>query len=167
VISFKTVIQKFEKQGEKTGWSFIEVPTGIAQKLKPGNKKSFRVKGTLDKYKIKQKSLLPVGDGNFILPINAAMRKATGKREGSVLVVKLEEDRSKFVLNPGLMACLEDEPGALKFFNTLPGSHRRYFSKWIESAKTEATKTKRIAQAVNALAAGLGFAEMLRAGKEK
>ena len=31
--------------GEKTGWSYIEIPAAIAQQLKPNYKKSFRVKG--------------------------------------------------------------------------------------------------------------------------
>ena len=80
--------------------------------------------------------------------------------------VQLTEDKSEFVFNIDLMACLNDEPAASDFFKTLPGSHQRYFSKWIDSAKTEPTKAKRIAQAVNALAKKLGYPEMLRALKK-
>jgi uncharacterized protein YdeI (YjbR/CyaY-like superfamily) len=61
-----------------------------------------------------------------------------------------------------LIACLEDEPTAMRFFQKLPGSHQRYFSKWIDSAKGEGTKAKRIALSVNALARGKGYAEMIR-----
>jgi uncharacterized protein YdeI (YjbR/CyaY-like superfamily) len=64
------------------------------------------------------------------------------------------------------MQCLHDEPKAWDFFKVLPGSHQRYFSKWIDSAKTEETKANRIAQAVNALAKQLGYPEMLRASKK-
>jgi uncharacterized protein YdeI (YjbR/CyaY-like superfamily) len=63
--------------------------------------------------------------------------------------------------------CLNDEPRALDFFKTLPRGHQNYFSKWIESAKTENTKAKRIAQAVNALAKKQGYGEMLRALKQE
>jgi uncharacterized protein YdeI (YjbR/CyaY-like superfamily) len=63
--------------------------------------------------------------------------------------------------------CLNDEPAAVQYFNSLSGSHRNYFSKWISDAKTESTKTKRIAMAVSALARGLGFPEMLREQKAK
>ncbi|MFN5133977.1 MAG: YdeI/OmpD-associated family protein [Chitinophagaceae bacterium] len=45
---------------------------------------------------------------------------------------------------------LNDETKALEFFNTHTSSHRNYFSKWIESAKTAERKPKRIALAVNA-----------------
>jgi len=34
----------------------------------PNNKKSFKVKGTLDSHTIKQTALIPMGDGSFILP---------------------------------------------------------------------------------------------------
>jgi uncharacterized protein YdeI (YjbR/CyaY-like superfamily) len=79
--------------------------------------------------------------------------------------VQLIEDKSEFVFNSDLMECLNDEPDAFNFFKTLRGSHQRYFSKWIDSAKTEQTKAKRIAQAVNALAKKQGYPEMLRASK--
>jgi len=94
------------------------------------------------------------------------MRKAIGKKHGAMVTVELTEDKSEFVFNNDLMECLQDEPAALDFFKTLPGSHQRYFSKWIDSAKTEQTKAKRIAQTVSALAKKLGYGEMLRALKK-
>jgi uncharacterized protein YdeI (YjbR/CyaY-like superfamily) len=95
------------------------------------------------------------------------MRKCIMKKEGAMLKVALTEDKSEFKFNEDFMACLEDEKTAIQFFKTLPGSHQRYFSKWIDSAKTDATKEKRIAQAVNALAQKQGYAEMLRAMKKQ
>jgi hypothetical protein len=162
MIKFGTIILKFNKKGEKTGWSYIVIPADMAQKLKPGNKKSFRVKGKLDNYSFKKTALLPMGEGEFILPLNADIRKDIGKKKGAMLNVQMEEDKSDFVFNPDMMACLEDEPAAMLFFKTLAGSHQRYFSKWIDSAKTDTTKAKRIALAVNALTRGKGYAEMIR-----
>ncbi len=94
MIHFKAVIKKFNEQGEKTGWSYIEVPEEIASKIKPGYKKSFRVKGKLDEYRIEKTSLLPMGAGNFIIPVNAAIRKALGKRKGAIVNVSLEAGRT-------------------------------------------------------------------------
>ena len=162
MVRFTTTIHKFEKQGEKTGWTYIEVPADIAQKLKPENKKEFKVKGKLDNFSIERVSLLPMGGGAFIMAINAGMRKGIGKRHGAMLKVQLDADDSPFVFDLEFIACLNDEPAAKKFFQTLPGSHQRYFSKWIESAKTEPTKTKRIANAVNALSKDMGYNEMMR-----
>ena len=165
MIKFTATLLKFAEQGEKTGWTYITVPAEIAQKLKPGNKKSFRVKGKLDKWPFARVALLPMGEGDFIIPINAEMRKGTGKRKGAQLLVQLEVDESPLPQSAEFIECLADEPKALEFFRQIPKSHQNYFNKWIESAKTEPTKAKRIAQAVNALAQGLHFGLMLRALK--
>jgi uncharacterized protein YdeI (YjbR/CyaY-like superfamily) len=101
------------------------------------------------------------------MPLNAAMRKGIHKRHGAMLKVKLEEDKNPFQFNKDFLDCLADEPNAKSFFEKLPGSHQRYFSKWIDEAKTEPTKTKRIAMAVNALAKKWGYPEMLRASAGK
>lgn len=167
MVEFTTVLKQFGEQGEKTGWTYIEIPADIAQAMKPGNKKSFRVKGKLDKYAISQVALLPMGGGIFIMAINAGMRKGIGKKKGAMVKVKLEEDKKGFQFNKDFIDCLADEPAAKAFFETLAGSHQRYFSKWIDSAKTEQTKTKRIAWAVTALSKKQGYSEMIRSHNKK
>ncbi len=162
MVEFTTALKKFDKQGEKTGWTYIEIPADIAQVIKPGVKKSFRVKGKLDNYKIEAVALLPMGGGAFIMAVNAAMRKGIGKRHGAMLKVKLQVDEKPFQFNKDFVECLSDEPKAETFFKSLPGAHQRYFSKWIDSAKTEPTRANRIAKAVNALAKKWGYGEMLR-----
>lgn len=166
MIRFNTVIKQFGQQGEKTGWTYIEIPADIANELMPGNRKGFRVKGKLDNFSIKRIALLPMGGGNFILTLNTALRKGISKRKGAMLKVQLQVDETPFQPNKDFMACLDDDPDAKKFFNTLTKSHRDYFSKWIDTAKTEQTKTKRIAMAVNALSRKMGFPEMLRSNKK-
>ena len=162
MIRFKTTIHKFEKQGEKTGWTYIEIPADLAQKLKKGNKRSFRVKGKLDHFKIKGVALLPMGGGSFIMAFNQAMRKGTGKRKGAMIDVQLEEDAKPYQLNKEFMECLTDDPAAIAHFKSLPVSYQNYYSKWVESAKTEPTRVKRIAKAVNSLSRKQSFAEMLQ-----
>lgn len=166
MVTFTTTILQFEKQGEKTGWTYISIPGKIALQLKPGNKKSFRVKGKLDGHAIKEVALIPMGGGDFIMALNAAMRKAIGKRKGATVTVQLTEDKKQPELNKDLMECLADEPAALAYFNSLAGSHRLYFSRWIDSAKTSATKTKRIAVAVTSLAKKMDYGQMIRSQKK-
>lgn len=166
MIQFTTRIKKFGQQGEKTGWTYIEIPAGIAGELNPGVKKSYRVKGKLDNFILKGVSILPMGGGSFIIAFNAAMRKGTAKKNGTMVKVMLELDKTPFEPNADFMECLGDDPVAKKHFDTLSGSHRNYFSKWIDSAKTEPTKIKRIAMAVNALSRKLGYPEMIRMNKK-
>jgi Domain of unknown function (DUF1905)/Bacteriocin-protection, YdeI or OmpD-Associated len=167
MLSFITTIKKFTNQGEKTGWTYIDVPEKIALQLKPGNKKSFRVKGKLDDFSIMGIALVPMGGGDFIMALNAAVRKGIGKRNGDKVKVQIAVDEKGYELPNDFIDCLKDEPAAYIFFNTLTQGHRNYFGKWIDSAKGEATKTKRIAVAVNALAKQMGYPEMIRAAKKE
>jgi hypothetical protein len=167
MIEFTATLKQFSSQGEKTGWTYIEIPVDIAQQLKPDNKKSFRVKGKLDSYSITGIALLPMGGGIFIMAVNATMRKGIGKKKGSMVKAKLEEDKKGFQFNKDFIECLNDEPKAADFFKSLAGSHQRYFSKWIDDAKTIETKTKRIAWAVTALSQKQGYPEMIRSHNKK
>ncbi|CAN5202600.1 hypothetical protein BH09BAC2_BH09BAC2_19780 [soil metagenome] len=162
MIRLKTIIQKFNNQGEKTGWTYFRIPATSAQKLKPGNKKSFRVKGKLDDHEIKNVALLPMGEGDFIMALNADMRKHLRKTKGQELMITLEVDESGIQLNAELMECIAEEKEALDFFNSLAPGHQNYFSKWIDSAKTSATKAKRIAQTITAMYKHQDYGQMIR-----
>lgn len=167
MVKFQTLIQKFGKKGEKTGWTYIVIGAKFARQLKPGSKVSFRVKGRLDSYSFEGLALLPMGEGDFILPLNAAIRSAIRKKHGDQLAIEMDLDSRSPVLSADLLKCLKQEPAALTFFRLLPRSHQNYFSKWIEGAKTINTKTKRIVMVVTALALQQGFGEMLRANKRE
>lgn len=166
MIRFTATILKFGEKGEKTGWTYFEIPADLAELLQPGVKKSFRVKGKLDAHAIKGIALIPMGGGAFIMPLNATMRKAIKKKLGSMLQVQLQVDKEEYQLNKDFMDCLADEPKAQSFFNSFPASVQRYYSKWIESAKTDATKAKRIALAVTALSKKMDYGEMLRSQRK-
>src|ERR1700712_1205788 len=100
MVEFNTIILKFGDQGEKTGWRYIDIPADIAKQLKPGKKKSFRVKGMLDGFAIAGIALMPMGGGGFIMALKADIRKAIHKREGAMLQVKLELDANYKVEMP-------------------------------------------------------------------
>lgn len=159
--TFKTKLLKFGECGDKTGWTYVLIDKACAKKLKD-TKKSFRVKGFLDNFPVEQAAVMPMGDGNFILAFNAAMRKGTGKAAGDFIQVTLEEDTQKLRISSDLSECLENETEARTFFNTLNPSNQRYFSKWIESAKTADTKTKRIILTIEALLRKINYPQMLR-----
>lgn len=159
---FKTVLLKFGEKGEKTGWTYIAIPIAVNEAIKPGQKTSFRVRGLLDAFPLSQVAVLPMGDGEFIIPINASMRQGIRKEAGATVQVSLEFDDSPMPLSAELMLCLDDAPDALAHFQTLPPGHQRYFSNWIDEAKTMTTKTKRLTQAVQGLSMGMGFGEMVR-----
>ncbi len=163
MVEFNTIILQFNEQGEKTGWTYIEVPADIAQQIKPGNKKSFRVRGMLDAFPVSGLALMPMGEGNFIMALKAEIRKGIHKNAGAVLQVRLEEDTDyKVEIPDDLMECFDFEPEAFDFFNTLAKSHRDYFIKWINSAKTSETRAKRIVNTINAMLRRWDYNTMIR-----
>ena len=163
MVEFSAMMLQFAEQGEKTGWTYIDIPADIAQQLKPGNKKSFRVKGMLDSLPVTGMALMPMGDGNFILALKAEVRKALHKSAGAILHAKLVEDTDfKIDIPADLQECFDFEPETWEFFNTLPKSHRDYFVKWIDSAKTSETRAKRIVNTVNAMLRKWPYNVMMR-----
>src|ERR1700712_1095308 len=163
MVEFTTIMLQFADQGEKTGWTYIEIPAGIAQQMKPGNKKSFRVRGMLDAFPVQGMALMPMGEGNFIMALKAEVRKGIHKNAGAMLRVKLEEDIDyKIEIPEDLKDCFDFEPDAFDFYNSLAKSHREYFIKWINEAKTSETRAKRIINTVNAMLHKWSFNQMLR-----
>ncbi|MGI4750873.1 MAG: YdeI/OmpD-associated family protein [Janthinobacterium lividum] len=168
MIELTGILHQFKEKGEKTGWTYLDIPATIAQEIKPNNKLSFRVKGFLDGLAINGLALIPMGEGDFILPVNAALRKGIGKRKGATVKLKLELDTDfKIEMPADLIDCFADEPHALQNFNKLPKSHQHYYFKWINEAKTDVTRAKRLAATLNAASKSLGYGEMIRAMKGK
>lgn len=162
MISFSGTLEKAGEMGEKSGWTFLIIPHRIAHRINPGVRKAFRVKGKLNNKPVNGIALLPIGKGDFMLPFNAALRKLTGKKAGDKINVTLELDSSPRKLDKDLLLCLDDDLSARTYFKSLSPSHQYYFSNWIASAKTEITKAKRIATALNALSRKMDFGAMLR-----
>ncbi|RYZ96655.1 MAG: hypothetical protein EOP47_23435, partial [Sphingobacteriaceae bacterium] len=71
------------------------------------------------------------------------------------------------IIPDDLEECFEYEPEAFEFFNSLAKSHRNYFIKWIDSAKTQPTRDKRIAQTIDAMVKRWDYGQMIRAGRKE
>ncbi|MBD1392959.1 YdeI/OmpD-associated family protein [Mucilaginibacter glaciei] len=168
MVDFNTIILQFGEFGDKTGWTYIEIPADVSKQIKPGEKRAYRVKGFLDNFAFAGKSLLPHGDGNYILPVNADMRKGVHKNKGAMLRVRLEHDADfKIEMPDDLQDCFDyEQPEALEYFNGLSKSHRGYFIKWINDAKTEQTRANRIAQTLGAAVRRMDYGAMLREQKK-
>lgn len=155
---------KLKKQNKPGGWTYLIVAASHIRKLKPAAK-IFRVKGTFDGFSFKRTTLLSLGNGSYLLPFNAAMRKGTGKKAGDKVDVAMELDQSKPRLSRNLLQCLKEDPEAQQFFNSLTPFFQHLYSSWIESAKTPQTKTRRLVTVVKSLAQKLGYHEVMKAYK--
>ena len=68
-------------------WTVV-VMTGSGEYF--GTRKPVKVAGTMDGHSF-QATLLPVGDGDHMVPIKAALRKAIGKGGGDEVTVHLQQ----------------------------------------------------------------------------
>ena len=166
MIIHETVISKFHKKGEKSGWTYVEIPAFISEKINPGIKKIYRIKGKTDDTDFSGISIYPMGEGNFIMPLNSSLRKKLSKGIGEKITLFLEVDTEIKPLDEEFLCILKEEPKAYEKYFLLSPSHQKYFSNWIASAKTMSTKAERIAKSINALLLNQSFGEMLRSNKK-
>jgi len=166
-ICFEGQIKKMGKKGEKTGWIFLDISAKDALRLNASVKGIYQVCGTIDHLPIYQVSIFPMGDGHFILPINAGMRQKLKKRVGATIVAELDVDNSPYVFNVDFQSCLNDNALALEFFESLAPSNRKYFDKYISSAKTDSTKVRRLAMVLEALEKKMDYGAMIRRNKKE
>ncbi len=166
-IRINTVLQKYENNGEKTGWTYILLPAELARKIYDQDKKSFRIKGQIDDFTFHGQATLPIGDGDYILPVKAPWLKKLRKKAGDAVLLIMELDLQPYVLNPIMMECLEDDPVALQQFSSFTKSHQNYFSKWVDTAKTASTQAKRIAAILKAMHLKQDYSAMIRSQKKE
>lgn len=159
---FKATLLKFKSYGDKTGWTYVEIPKDILAKLKRKDKKAFRIKGSIDDVAFEKMSTYAVGDGQLIIAIKAGLRKKLGKNEGAMVNVKFEPDESGGVISKELLDCLDEDSAALKQFQSMPKSHQNYFHAYIEGARGADTKAGRIINTINAMHKKQNFGEMIR-----
>ncbi|WP_158800485.1 YdeI/OmpD-associated family protein [Pedobacter sp. L105] len=163
MIVFESEIERFERMGEKTGWTFVFVPAAIADQIKPATKKSYRIRGKMDAVEIAGLALTPMGEGNFIIALKGSLRKQLGKKKGDKLRLELEEDKDfKIAMPADLELCLMEEKHCLQNFLKMPLSHQHYYINWLNTAKTEPTRVKRIVKIIMAMDQQMDFAEMLK-----
>ena len=162
MVTFTAPICRFGSNKDKTGWTYVEIPPELAVQLHGKDKRAFRVQGMLDAHRIDHVTLMPMGGGAYMLTLNGPMRKAIRKGEGALLHLSLEIDLRPLPLSEDLLACLEDEPEARSFFESLSPSHKKYFSNWVNDAKTQETKVKRILKIIHALNQRQDYGTMIR-----
>jgi Bacteriocin-protection, YdeI or OmpD-Associated/Domain of unknown function (DUF1905) len=88
--------------------------------------------------------------GDFLLPVSAEVRAAAGIAAGDLVDVDIELDAAprEVVVPADLAEALTREPGAREFFDGLSEGNRRRLVEQIESARTEETRGRRLAKAV-------------------
>lgn len=110
------------------------------------------VRGTINGSPLRS-TIAKYGDGYF-LGINREVRKAAGVAPGDTVDIELELDvKPRTVRVPKDLAdALDDETRAA--FDRMSYTHRREYVEWINEAKREETRRRRVAKAVELIAEG-------------
>lgn len=145
-MKFTTTIQG---SGNKAG---LEVPEDIVNALGAGKRPPVVVTINGQSYR----SSIAVVGGQNMVGVSAANRKLTGTSAGGTVEVDIELDTQPRVIDipEALAAALNSEPAAKAFYATLNYSSQRRYVEPIADAKTEETRSRRIARVVADLKAG-------------
>ncbi len=149
IINKKYLLEKFSGKG---GWTFARVPEIKQDKSNPFG--WVKVKGLIDGHVINQYKLMPVGNGQLLLPVKASIRKIIGKQAGDYISVTLYPDNDPISIPNELLDCLKDEPVAYQKFIHLSDGKQKEYIDWIYAARKESTRIERMATAIANISMG-------------
>jgi Bacteriocin-protection, YdeI or OmpD-Associated/Domain of unknown function (DUF1905) len=94
--------------------------------------------------------------GEFLLGLNRAVRAEAGVRAGDAVEVEIELDTApREVVVPDTLAdALARDVAARAAFDALSYTHRKEYARWIDEAKREQTRERRVSQTLARLRAG-------------
>jgi Bacteriocin-protection, YdeI or OmpD-Associated/Domain of unknown function (DUF1905) len=141
---------RFEAELGLRGASGIEVPFDVREVFGAGR---VPIRGTIDGAPFR--TTIVRMRGSWCFPVNRELREAAGVEMGQRVTIELErDDEPRTVDLPNdLAAALDDQTRA--FFDSVSYTSRKEYIRWIEDAKREETRVRRVAKAVELLRAGV------------
>jgi hypothetical protein len=116
--------------------------------------KRFPVLATVDGYSWRT-TVARMG-GEFLVGLNRSVRDAARVEAGDTADVRLELDTAprEVEVPVALEDALATDPSARSAFDALAYTHRKEYSRWIDEAKRDDTRERRVAQALQMLREG-------------
>jgi hypothetical protein len=129
---------------------FIEFPHDVRKEF--GGKSRVKVKAVLDNFIYRGLLVKMAGESHW-LGITKQVRTAIGKNPGDIVHVIIEEDLEERTIEipNDLLVLLMNEPETLDYFNNLSYTHKKEYVRWINDAKKEDTRKKRVKKAIHLL----------------
>jgi Bacteriocin-protection, YdeI or OmpD-Associated/Domain of unknown function (DUF1905) len=115
--------------------------------------KRFPVIATVNGY-MWRTSVVRMG-GEFMLGLNREVREGAGVASGDEVDLELELDTKprEVEVPPALAAALAADAEALAAFQKLAYTHRKEYARWVEEAKKDETRDRRVAKTLEQLRA--------------
>ncbi|SHE79244.1 YdeI/OmpD-associated family protein [Dysgonomonas macrotermitis] len=150
---------QLQKPDYKGSVTYVEIPEIPMAKAPFG---MLKVKGKIDDYEFSNVHLMPLGNGNLVLPVKSAIKKKIQKEAPDTVHVTIYEDKTPLIIPEELILCMKYEDGVLEKFENYSDGQKKAFVDWINSAKTEQTKADRIAKSIIMLQKGEKFYDKLK-----
>ena len=153
-LAAKVVLMRFRTtivQGDKTATG-IRVPDDVLAALGPSRRPPVRV--TVNGYTYR--TTVASVKGALMFSVSADVRRKAVVAGGDEVDVDIELDNEprEVAVPADLQAALGADPEARRFFDGLSYSHKSSYVLWIESAKKDETRQRRIPEAVRMLREG-------------
>jgi hypothetical protein len=147
---FEAVLVRPEGVGT---WTYLDIPLNIAEVF--GAKGQIKVKGTINGYPFRS-TALPHGDGTHYLVVGKAIRDTIHATQGEMVQVIMELDREarQVDIPPDLEQALAADPQARAAFEKLSYTHQKEYLEWIQSARKDETRQRRIEKTIEKLSEG-------------
>jgi len=138
-------------QGDKTATG-IEIPPAIVEALGSGKRPAVTI--TMNEFTYR--SSIAVMGGAYMVGVSAENRAGARVSGGDEVDVEIELDTAprEVVVPPDFAAALDAAPAARTTFDRLSYSNKSWHVLQITGAKTEETRTRRIAKSIDALQEG-------------
>ena len=130
----------------------IPVPGEVVAALGPSRRPAVRVTVNGYTYRTSVASM----KGTFMCSVSADVRKNAGVGGGDEVDVEIELDTEprEVTVPADFREALGRDPEAGRFFDSLSYSHKSAYVLWVESAKKDETRQRRIPEAVRMLKEG-------------
>lgn len=94
--------------------------------------------------------------GEFLVGLSRAVREAAGVQAGdtATLTLELDTEPREVEVPPPLTDALQGDSAARAAFDALAFTHRKEYARWIQEAKRDETRKRRVARALEMLRAG-------------
>ncbi len=142
-----------EPMGPGGAWTCLRLPFSAQEAF--GSKARIAVKGTINGTAFRS-SVFPSGAGSHFMMVNKSMQKGAEVKAGDIVELVLEIDLAPRTLDvpEDLVEALAHHDGARERFGKMSYSHQKEYVDWIESAKPEDTRVRRVEKALKMLSAG-------------
>lgn len=132
-------------------WRWLDIPERVSRALAPWAKSGhIRIDATLDGVAV-QGSLSPRGGGRHMMVLNAALRRQAGLVDGRTTPVEVTVTPrvTDAVRVPDALAEALDREGAREAFEAMSSSHRWELVRYVMGARTDTTRARYVARAVD------------------